>query len=85
MAFTIGMAKREVPPGKVGSNCWENGYHSTKAADTPIRGFEVSLGTRDHPIMVRRSVRILFSQRSSCMKEAPLRMCEAERGPQLSS
>ena len=56
MAFTIGMAKREVPPGKVGSNCWENGYHGTKAADTPIRGFKVSLGTRDHPIMVRRSV-----------------------------
>lgn len=56
VAFTRGMAEREVPPGKVGSNCWENGYHGTKAADTPIRGSEVSLGTRVHPIMVRRSV-----------------------------
>lgn len=50
------MAERGVPPAKVGSNCRENGSHGTKAADSPVRGFEVSLGTRDHPIMVRRSV-----------------------------
>lgn len=50
------MAERGVPPAKVGSNCRENGSHGTKAADSPVRGFEVSLGPRDHPIMVRRSV-----------------------------